>query len=62
MAHARAASLGAFTLIKLLVVIAILVSLPLPVLSKAHRKAERISCLNNLKWIGPCIRFYTEDD
>jgi len=56
---------GAFTLIELLIVIAIiaiLASILLPVLARAQQRADRAYCLNNMRQLAEAWIMYADDN
>lgn len=62
--NAREVQFAAFTLMELLVVLAIIViiaALLLPVISRAKGKARRIQCINNLHQIGIGLQTFLTD-
>ncbi len=65
MSSAGAAGPKAFTLVEILVVIAIiaiLAAMLMPALTLAKGKSRRVGCLNNLKQLGLTAQLYTADN
>jgi len=63
--NVRRHSSTAFTLMELLVVIAVVAILPtllLPALAMAKHKAYRTSCINNLRQLAVYVQLYTDDN
>ena len=53
---------GGFTLIELVVVIAILAGLLLPALAIAKAKSQGIACASNLRQLGLALSLYASDN
>ena len=63
--HSRRFTSTGFTLVALLIIVAIvaiLAAMLLPALASAKRKAQRINCVNNLKQCGLSFRIWSGDN
>ena len=64
-AHRRLRSNRAFTLVELLVVIgiiAVLISILLPVIGRAREQARGVQCMSNLRQLGTAALLYSHDN